>query len=92
MEIIIESYHALPCSLKTFKINGIDAELHDFGDMNDEGSEYAEPYACGDMRFTKHRKIREGVLEKYNITRKEYNEICAQLGSKLCIGECGWCV
>ena len=32
------------------------------------------------------------VLDKYNITDKEYYNICNELEDKLCVGSCGWCI
>ncbi len=92
MKIKIKPYRALPCALETFTINGIHADLNEFGSMNDEGSEYAGNYACRDMRFTKYDEPLEGLLKKYNITREEYDEICEELDRELCVGSCGWCI
>ena len=38
MEFVIKSFHALPCRLEVFTINGKCAEQNDFGDMYDHDS------------------------------------------------------
>ena len=91
MEIIIKPYHALPCELQDFTINGIQADKNDFGFTQDSDRENAPEYGCGWMEFTSIMPTNE-VLEKYNITLDEYNQICEQLESKLCVGTCGWCI
>ena len=35
MELIVESFDALPCELETFTINGKNADSSDFGDTFD---------------------------------------------------------
>ena len=44
-----------------------------------------------DMHFDRRPPTKE-VLDKYNITEKEYDTICDELEDKLCVGSCGWCV
>jgi len=79
------------CSAAEFKINGIDADVDDFGEKNDEAPELAEPYGCGNMQF-KGKPSTEEVLKKYEITEKEYQEIVSKLEGGLSFGQCGWCV
>jgi hypothetical protein len=91
MELEIKTYNSLPCETSKFKINGVDAYVDDFGCSDDMNPDRAEPYGCGDHRFTS--KLPEpGVLSKYNINLEEYILICEQLESKLDVGACGWCV
>ena len=90
MNIEFEMYDAL-CSHKLFKINGIDACYHDFGEQYDRAPEEAEPYGCGDMTFER-KPAMQSVLDKYKITLDEYNEICDMLTDKMSWGCCGWCV
>ena len=47
MNVEIEPFSALPCKLKVFKINGIDAHMDDFGDSEDTDIEHAADYGCG---------------------------------------------
>jgi hypothetical protein len=89
MKIECKSMGSL-CALDVFKINDIDAEEEDFGSHQDENSDEAEPYGCGDMRFTP-RQSSESVLVKYKITQKEYEKVCEKLDKELSFGNCGWC-
>lgn len=91
MELIIKPYHGLPCSLREFTINGKDADSTDFGDVWDHDTANAEPYGCGNMYFEPKNPTKE-VLNKYNITKEEYYNICNELEDKLHVGGCGWCV
>jgi hypothetical protein len=86
---VIVVYDAL-CSTSTFVINGVDADCDDFGTKQDESPSTAEPYSCGDMRFTPKPAI-DAVLSKYSITLDEYNKIAEELREKLSFGSCGWC-
>lgn len=84
-----KSFEAL-CELKVFKINGIDADYHDFGTKEDRG--YTDtPYVCGNMKFEPILSTQK-VLDKYKISVDEYNEICDSLDKELSFGSCGWCV
>ena len=90
MEYKIEVYSAL-CELSEFTINKIKATKDDFGNQFDQNPEDAEDYGCGNMTFEgKDYTIK--VLNKYHITKKEYNEIVNILEDKLSFGNCGWCV
>jgi len=90
MELELKIYRCL-CSTETFKVNGIPADADDFGEKYDRDSENAEEYGCGNMQFTRIAPKRE-VLEKYNITEAEYENVAEQLESGLSFGGCGWCV
>lgn len=79
------------CATSVFKINGIDASSSDFGDQEDQNREEAEDYACGNMKFTRSIPTQK-VLEKYNITKEQFNLIADELEQKLSFGRCGWCV
>ena len=86
----MQVYSAL-CALRLFDINGIAASSSDFGEQADHDPFNAEPYCCADMRFERHDEPQEGVLERYGITREEYNEICSELEGLLSFGSCHWC-
>lgn len=88
-DIKIKPFGAL-CDLEQFEINGMRADYEDFGDKYDCHPDIAEPYGCGDMRFIPKLPTIE-ILNKYNITTDEYNEICEKLNC-LSFGCCGWCV
>ena len=78
------------CGIKKFKINGIDAYWDDFGEKYDRAPESAEPYGCGNMRFTRIDPTPE-VLQKYSITESEYDSICYDLECGLSFGNCELC-
>lgn len=78
------------CELKQFEINGMRAYYKDFGDKYDYNPNIGEPYGCGDVRFTPKPPTTE-ILNKYNITVDEYNEICEKLNC-LSFGNCGRCI
>jgi hypothetical protein len=91
MELIAIPYDALPCSLATFTINGMDADKDDFGDSSDIDSDNAEEYGCGNHVF-QGKMPTQAVLDKYKITVDEYSTIVRELESKLDVGSCGWCI
>ena len=91
MELVIKPIRSLPCSLEVFTINGNSANQYDFGDIYDHDIERAEPYACADMHFGQKPPTKK-VLDKYNLTKEEYYNICNELKCKLCVGRCGWCI
>lgn len=90
MILDFEVFGAL-CEMKTFKINGVRASYEDFGEKYDRDSLGAEPYCCRDMRFTR-KPLRQIILDKYGITKAEYDEICDKLEEGLSFGNCGWCL
>jgi hypothetical protein len=91
MEAVIKFGDAY-CYLKEFVINGIKADMRDFGEKRDVNPKMAEPYGCGDMRFIPNLYPTEAVLQKYDIDEEEYDTICSQLQKGLSFGKCGWCV
>lgn len=91
MELVIEPYDALPCALRIFTINGINADKDDFGESYDADSDNAVEYGCGNHIFESTLPTQK-VLDKYGISVDEYNEICEKLTERLDVGSCGWCV
>lgn len=87
--IHLKVYGAL-CETQEFTVSGIEAEHSDFGEKYDHSPEDAEPYACGDMRFT-GKPSTPGVLAKYNITQEQYDAVVENLDA-LSFGSCGRCV
>ena len=75
---------------EVFTINGAQADMNDFGHMEDVAPEYAPEYGCGDRRFISYDP-KDNVLELYGITESEYETICNKLESEMHIGGCGWC-
>lgn len=90
MEVKIKPFDALPCALKVFTINGINADKDDFGVGRDVDEFNADPYCCGYWKFTA-RSATQAVLNKYKISADEYNEVAQMLESTLDVGRCGWC-
>ena len=90
MKLDYKVYDAL-CSMEKFIINGNDAESDDFGEKYDRNPDEAEEYACANMRFTRIPST-DKVLRKYNISEKEYSEVCDILENELSFGNCGCCV
>ena len=84
----MKPYGALPCSLQTFIINTIRADMDDFGESESEGD---GEYGCAYHRFVADDKVTDAILNKYGISPSEYAEICEELESVLNVGSCGWC-
>lgn len=78
------------CYCSSFEINDIRACSDDFGNQYDTDADNAPDYCCADMRFFP-RPATQVILDKYNITLDEYNEICEKLEEGLSFGSCGWC-
>ena len=90
MKVIIKPYCALPCALKVFTINGINADRDDFGVGRDVDEFNADPHCCGYWKFTA-RLATQAVLNKYKVSVNKYNEVAQMLESSLDVGRCGWC-
>lgn len=88
MELKIENFRYLPCSLKVFTINGKDANYEDFGEQLMNGKSCMDG-ECG-CEF-RPKMPTEEVLEKYGITLGEYSKIAMELKDKLYVFSCGWC-
>lgn len=88
MQIEIIPMKAHPCRLLAFTINGMEANVYDFGDCDTYGDEYV--YKCSNI-FTPCEMYDHNILEKYGISKSEYREICKKLQEKLHITNCGWC-
>lgn len=88
MEVVAIPFSGLPCELETFTINGKDAYIYDFG----EGDSHGDCFECECChRFITNKVPMENILEKYQITNDEYNEICSLLEDKLYVLGCGLC-
>ena len=89
MELTIKSFGSgLPCELEIFKINGIEADIEDFGETERSGN--CMDYTCS-QTFRFKLPTSNKVLEKYGITLEEYSAICDKLGDTLCVRNCGMC-
>lgn len=89
--VLVTPYSALPCEAQTFMVNDIDADRDDFGYCSDVGDRSeVEPYCCACMLF-RRKPCSQDVLDKYDITEREYNDICAILEKEFYVGYCSWC-
>jgi hypothetical protein len=90
VKLEIQPYHALPCALQTFTINGKKASEEDFGEMVDKDVYNAPDYGCGCKCFESKPPTPE-VLIKYEIDDQDYLDICSELEDALYVGTCAWC-
>ena len=86
-KIELEIYEFLPCSCRVFKVNGIPADVDDFGESWTSG----DPSIGSCYHRFNHGFPTAEVLEKYGITLEEFREICEKLESELYVGGCGYC-
>ena len=91
VDVVIKTYHSLPCACDIFTINGWDADRDDFGQTEDLCPDAAAEYGCGNRQFVPKMPTKE-ILKKYNIDVDEYSDICDELKLALDVGKCGWCI
>ncbi len=90
MEYVADVFGCL-CALEKFVVNGVEASENEFVTQGDEGSDYAEDYACGNMQASPIVPEQK-TLDKYEITLDEFKVIAEDVAEKLSFGCCGWCV
>lgn len=73
MKVIIKPCDGMPCTLGQFIVNGIKADVDDFGYMDWEDGEF---YECINHRFIGFDKPKAELLKKYNINETEFESIC----------------
>ena len=80
-------------STKLFTINGIPADIDDFGECYDDNKEAAPEYGCGNMCFHAYDEpsLEPNVLDRYHISYSEWEKICDILTNKLQWGRCNLC-
>ena len=89
-DIVITTHGVgLPCAAETFIVNGIDAEVEDFGECKDLVDE-AYKSNCKNRQFVKALPTDE-VLAKYGLNLKQYAAVCAKLETTFAIGWCTQC-
>ena len=88
IDVVITPYHALPCALQCFTINGKSADEDDFGEKNWNGKSCMDG-KCG-YEFEPKLPTQE-VIDKYGIDLRDYADICDELRDKLFVCGCGWC-
>ena len=91
MDLIVIPYEYSPCTLKTFLINGKEAEQDDFGHGKDLNPECASPFCCACWMYKSDKRKARTAMKKYNITKEEFLDICNILEKTLDVGECGYC-
>ena len=91
LKLEIKPFNALPCELEVFTINGINANIEDFGENYDAHPEIADPYCCGCHKFVGYKTPDEDTLLKYHIDKASFHEIVNKLEEVLYVGSCGWC-
>lgn len=95
-QVFIERYDAMPCTLRTFVVNGITIEEYVFGDvcLGLEESEWGNycivefiPHSLGEVKD----RINKLCPELGHLTPAEIKDIQKKLASAFNVGECGWC-
>ena len=107
VELVIRPFDALPCRLEKFTINGIKADQDDFGytedmveyddeiELNETDYDDIDRYGCRNRQFFKNNLTEDELqtlLNKYSITKEDYDYICEKLKDELYVGCCGWCI
>jgi hypothetical protein len=87
MKIEIKVPTAMPCRPEVFKINGVNAELEDFGSIEKEQGGW---YSCKNIRF-QHKLPTTAVLQKYRISLEQYAEVVRELERRLDLHSCSMC-
>ena len=85
LELIQDRYE--PCTPKVFKIDGIDADPDDFGEVD----KILGYYCCESRKFIGFEEPPTDTLEKYHITENEFFEICDKLRDVLRVQGCSMC-
>lgn len=80
------------CLILEMKINGVPAQLYEFGTMKDVSPETAPPCGCGDRSFIPHQmKYNENTLKKYGLKAEDSDDLRNLLIKELHIGQCKRC-
>ena len=89
VDLRLKTYKSL-CATECFVINGVEADLSDFGALKDMAPNPDEPYCCGDMRFVPCLPTREAT-RKYGISAENFERISEVLKGALSFGKCCYC-
>lgn len=92
LSIEIETYKSLPCRTKAFRVNGIDADINDFGETDDTGRCNVTECGCGCMEFVSNNSKMNDAMQRYNVSEDEFHEVQKRLELSLCVGECSLCL
>lgn len=79
------------CLIVAMKVNDIDAYLFDFGTMKDLDPDNAPSSGCGNRSFIPKRPMPQGILDKYNLTPQQGEDLLDLLEKELHIGYCKRC-
>lgn len=91
-KVELTPYSFMPCVLRSFFINGVDASLEDFGSENDIDPDNAPEYGCGCVVFVPDDSKMDDAMKRYNITAAEFFEIQGQLQAAMSVGCCDICI
>ena len=94
MVIELETYDALPCHHKVFKIDGHAADKDWFGENLCHGP--APDYCCGDNYFepASVAYVRESMAKEeadFELSDMQISAVQGVLKEVFSIGDCGWC-
>lgn len=86
-QVTILSIKSLPCNVYLFTINGKEAMINDFGDIECPNLNNGKCY----IKFKEKRLKDSTLLVKYNIDIKEHSDILDLLHEIFTKERCGWC-
>lgn len=90
MKLEIKENDGLYCGLSVFKINDILADSDDFRENTIIIQNMLLNIVVEIMMFESKEPTQE-VLDKYHITKEEYEDVCDELHDKLSFGFCAYC-
>lgn len=76
------------CCAEVFTINGIEADITDFGDKQNDNP--SRKRGCKNMVFQR-KPSTPAILQKYNIIEMDYQFVAIELENKLSFRRCNWC-
>ena len=92
MKVIIHKYDQVLCELKKFSINGLKARLNEFGMIDITHSDKHTCYINGFIPTITDESLINDIIQKYDITRSEYDEILDLLAREFYkLGNCRGC-
>lgn len=79
------------CLASKLKINGVNTDMFKLGTSMDKNIEDAPPTGCGNRVFVPNYDLPNRVLEEYNISKEDMDNVLKYLEEKLSIGKCKFC-
>lgn len=90
IDLKFEVYKGIPCTPKTFEINGVEASVTDFGDNIRIPSDSGYSCKCMTVKIDSYNILR--TMDKYKISENEFYAIGAFLTSIFDLSDgCDWC-